>query len=128
MNKMNLVIAALIGLCISCGQQNQPAANAAVVNTTTESFEHGKELFMQNCASCHAIDKELVGPPMKGSLQRWSDKEKLYRFIRNAPEVIEEDKYAKDLWLKYNQTTMMPFPDLTDADIDAIFQYTESVK
>ena len=28
--------------------------------------QDGKQLFNQKCASCHAIDKQLVGPALKG--------------------------------------------------------------
>ena len=112
----------------ACGQQNNPPVAGTPAVEVSSPVMRGREIFQQNCVACHAVNTELVGPPMAGALQRWNDKSKLYDFIRNAPKVIKEDKYAHDLWMKYNQTTMTPFPSLTDQDIDAIFQYVESQK
>ena len=69
----------------------------------------------------------MTGPALKGVEDRWPDKQKMYAFIRNSTEVIKTDKYAKDLWLKYNQTMMLPHPDLKDEDIRAILDYINSV-
>jgi len=35
--------------------------------------ELGKKLFKQNCASCHKLDKKLVGPALAGVSQRRSE-------------------------------------------------------
>lgn len=124
---IKLATIAAIGAVVACGSSDKPGGdNAQATSAGTEqtaSYQHGKELFLTNCASCHTMKMDMVGPPMEGVEQRWSDKNKLYAFIRNAPEVIEKDKYAHDLWMKYNQTAMTPFPDLTDEDIDAILEY-----
>ncbi|MCU0387641.1 MAG: cytochrome c [Chitinophagaceae bacterium] len=89
--------------------------------------EHGKKLFYQKCASCHMVNKDMSGPALKGVEDRWPDKKKLYAFIRNSEEVIRSDKYARELWLEWNQTQMLPHPDLTDEDIAAILVYIGSV-
>jgi len=73
------------------------------------------------------VNKELTGPALKGVEDRWPDKEKMYAFIRNSEEVISKDKYARDLWLQYNQTMMNKHPDLTDDDIKSILGYIKSV-
>ena len=69
----------------------------------------------------------MTGPALKGVEDRWPDKEKLYAFIRNSEEVIRNDKYARELWLEWNQTQMLPHPDLTDDDIAAILGYVKGV-
>jgi len=73
------------------------------------------------------INKELTGPALKGVESRWPDTAKMYAFIRNSEAVIGSDKYARELWLQYNQTAMNKHPDLTDADIRAILDYIKSV-
>lgn len=88
--------------------------------------ETGKKLFYAKCASCHMVNKDMSGPALKGVENRWPDRKKLYAFIRNSEEVIRSDRYARKLWLQWNQTRMLPHPDLTDADIDAILQYVRS--
>ncbi|WP_207495454.1 c-type cytochrome [Aridibaculum aurantiacum] len=120
------VMILMIAMAIGCGQQDNTPPIAAAGQEVSATLGRGKNLFQQNCASCHAKEKELVGPPLAGVEKKWDNKAKLYAFIRNAPQVIKEDKYAHDLWKKYNQTTMMPFPDLTDADIDAILEYVNT--
>ena len=121
----SLSLAFALLLATACGQQDKPAAVAGTAQPEASSanYEKGKEIFLQNCASCHTVKVEMIGPPLAGAEQRWNDKKKLYDFIRDAQKVIETDKYAHDLYMKYNQTVMMPFPDLTDEDIDAIFTY-----
>jgi len=89
--------------------------------------ETGKKLFYSKCASCHMVNKEMTGPALKGVEDRWPDKEKLYAFIRNSEEVIRSDKYVRELWLEWNQTMMLPHPDLTDDDIKAILDYVRQV-
>ena len=91
------------------------------------TLELGKQLFYGKCASCHMVNKELTGPALKGAEDRWPDKQKMYAFIRNSDSVIQTDKYARDLWLQYNQTAMTKHPDLKDEEIRAILQYIKSV-
>jgi cytochrome c551/c552 len=87
--------------------------------------QDGKKLFKANCASCHyTSDAKLVGPGLKGVEQRWPDKAKLYAWIRNSQEFLKTgDPYANKLYLEYNKAQMTAFPDLTDAEIDAILAY-----
>ena len=92
---------------------------------STGSFaQDGKALFSQNCASCHAVHKQLTGPALAGVEDRWSEKKNLYAWIRNSQAFLKTgDKYANDLYQQYNKTQMNAFPALTDADIDAILAY-----
>ncbi|CAN5518204.1 hypothetical protein BH10BAC3_BH10BAC3_18330 [soil metagenome] len=69
----------------------------------------------------------MTGPALRGVESRWPDKEKLHAFIRNSQEIIAKDKYARELWLQFNQTVMLPHPDLTDSQISQILGYIESV-
>ena len=91
------------------------------------TIEKGKQLFHARCINCHRINQEIAGPALKGVEARWPDQQKLYAFIRNSEEVIRNDKYARELWLKYNQTQMLAQPDLADADIRAVLDYINSV-
>ena len=90
--------------------------------------QDGKTLFQTNCAACHAVNKKSTGPALAGVEDRWTDKTKLYAWIKNNAAVLKSgDKYANDLYLEYNKTTMNLFPSLTDKDIDAILGYVKSV-
>ena len=98
-----------------------------MANENMKADEQGKKLFYTKCASCHMVNKDMTGPALRGVKDRWPDKEKLYAFIRNSEAIIQKDKYARELWLEWNQTAMLPHPDLTDDDIGAILNYIDSV-
>lgn len=86
--------------------------------------QDGKQLFNQKCASCHAIDKKLVGPALKGVEDRWPEKAQLYAWIRNSAAVIKSGyPRAVEVYNEYNKVQMTAFPELKDADIDAILGY-----
>ena len=90
--------------------------------------QDGKALFSQNCASCHAVNKNLTGPALAGVEDRWSEKKNLYAWIKNSAAYLKTgDPYATKLYNDYNKTAMNLFPSLTDQDIDAILAYIKTV-
>jgi cytochrome c2 len=92
------------------------------------SQPNGQALFSANCASCHAVHKDLTGPALAGVEERWGDKKRLYAWIRNNQAFLKTgDKYANELYLKWNKTPMNLFPNLTDPEIDAMLSYIKSV-
>lgn len=117
-----LVLLFLLNACTSVTEKP-----TRISEPTSAYIERGKQLFVTRCASCHKVNQELTGPALKGAEARWPDKQKLYAFIRNSEEVIRNDKYARELWLQYNQTVMLAQPGLTDADIRAVLDYINNV-
>ena len=92
--------------------------------TLALNAQDGKALFNQKCASCHAIDKQLVGPALKGVEDRWDDKAMLYDWVRNSAAVIKKGyPRAVAVYNEYNKIQMSAFPELKNADIDAILGY-----
>ncbi|ULQ55539.1 c-type cytochrome [Flavihumibacter rivuli] len=86
--------------------------------------QDGKALFQQNCASCHAVNKNLTGPALAGIEERVPDKKLLYAWIRNNQAVLQTgNKYFNDLYNQYNKAAMNLFPNLTDGEIAAIITY-----
>ena len=86
--------------------------------------QDGKALFNQKCASCHAIDKQLVGPALKGVEDRWDDKKMIYEWVRNSASVIKKGyPRAVAVYAEFNKVQMTAFPELKDQDIDAILGY-----
>ena len=86
--------------------------------------QDGKALFNAKCASCHAIDKQLVGPALKGVEDRWDDRKMIYEWIRNSAAVIKKGyPRAVAVYNEYNKVQMSAFPELKDQDIDAILDY-----
>lgn len=92
--------------------------------------KNGEKLFKANCTACHALDKQVVGPPLKGVVERVKteggvDKDWLHKWIKNNKELrASGDKYANEIFEKYNKTEMQVFPNLSDKDIDDILAYT----
>ena len=80
---------------------------------------------MSRCASCHHISREIVGPPLAGFENRgpWSDRKKLYEWIRNPKAFMKNDPYTKKLKEKFDPAMMEPSPNLTDEEIDSIVTY-----
>lgn len=86
----------------------------------------GKALFQANCASCHNPLKDATGPALKGVTGRVPNKEWIYKWIKNSAAVIASgDKYANDLYNKWNKTAMTAFPSLSNEEIDAIVKYVD---
>lgn len=93
--------------------------------------QDGKALFQQNCASCHAVSKDLTGPKLAGIEERVPDKKLLYAWIRNNQAVLATgNKYFTDLYNQWNKTAMNLYPNLTDEEIAAIITHvnTEAAK
>ena len=92
----------------------------------------GKQLFKQNCASCHNknMKDDLTGPALGGVTTRWADypTEDLYNWIRNSQQMISEGHpRAKVLWGEWSPYIMNSFPELDNSEIDAILSYVEAV-
>ena len=83
----------------------------------------GESIFKANCTACHAIDRQVIGPALKDVESRWADKATLKKFILNSQSVIKGgDKYASDLYQKFNQT-VMPNQNLSDAELENLLAY-----
>jgi cytochrome c2 len=92
--------------------------------------KNGEKLFKAQCAACHALDKQLVGPALGGVVDRLKteqnlDTDWLYKWIRDNKSLrASGDKYANEVFEKFNKTEMNAFPNLTDKEIDDILEYT----
>ncbi|THU41343.1 cytochrome c [Niastella caeni] len=97
--------------------------NAAPVFTS--DAVRGKTLFQENCASCHSIFKDMVGPSLAGVLERVPDKKLLYKWIRNPSAVLKSGNvYFNTLQKRYG-TVMTPFTNLSDDEINAVLSYID---
>ncbi|NER09521.1 quinol:cytochrome c oxidoreductase pentaheme cytochrome subunit [Muriicola jejuensis] len=115
-------------------QDEAAATDAAATETAaTEGAGDpvkGKQLFNQNCAACHALDRKMTGPALANvetrlAEQEGLDKEWLYSWIKNSAGMISSgDAYANKIYAEYNQAAMTAFPTLSNADIDNILAYT----
>ena len=132
-----LGVTVLFFLLISTSIYAQDEAAAEASSEQTEAAAEtdgdpaaGKNLFNQNCAACHALDRKMTGPALANVEARLAedeglDREWLYSWIKNSPGMIASgDAYANKIYNEYNQAAMTAFPTLSNADIDNILAYT----
>lgn len=101
---------------------------SAVFSFSRVQAQDGKALFNANCASCHKVDKDLTGPALMGVEDRWPNKQLLHLWIKNWPAAVATgDPYPVKL-KDWSAAAMNQFPNLSDADIDAILGYIKSYK
>ena len=95
-----------------------------------QSFsQDGKALFQANCASCHHPLKVVTGPALKDVDKRVTDKKLLHSWIKNNAAVLASgNKYFNDLYNQFSKVPMNTFPQLSDAEIDAIIKYVDDYK
>jgi len=92
--------------------------------------KNGEKLFKANCTACHALDKQVIGPPLKGVVERVKteggvDRDWLHKWIKDNKALrASGDKYANEIFEKFNKTEMQQFPNLTEKDIDDILAFT----
>lgn len=87
--------------------------------------ELGKKLFKANCASCHKLDKKLIGPALGGVSQRRSEEWLLAWIRNNAALRASGDADAIAIFEEYGGSIMTPFENLSEEDIKNIIAYTD---
>jgi cytochrome c551/c552 len=91
-----------------------------------QDVAEGAALFQKNCKSCHAIERKMVGPALKGISER-HDEKWLLTWIKNAPAMIATgDPAAVKLFNDNNKMMMPPQPMLTEGNILSILAYVKS--
>ena len=97
---------------------------AAALGIDSLQVVTGKKIFNANCAACHKLDAKLIGPALANVSDRRSD-DWLKAWIKdNAALRASGDADAIAIFNEYNSSPMTTFPQLSDADIDALIAYT----
>ncbi len=98
------------------------AQDGSAIPDDEEIISQGRTLYNNNCAVCHGIQRQLVGPALKGVHERRSI-EWLQAFIKNSQRVIQSgDAYAVELYNQYNKTEMPAF-DFSNDEVLSILAY-----
>jgi mono/diheme cytochrome c family protein len=80
---------------------------------TAAQADAAKDLYIQNCASCHTIgDGDRVGPDLKG-VHETRDPDWLHTIIQRPSRLLDSDPIAQEMLRKYNNVRM---PDLGMTD------------
>lgn len=91
---------------------------------------NGYDLFNTHCTACHQIDGQLIGPEMRNVVSRLQEEQGLgtdwlHLWIKDNKALRESgDRYANEVYAKYNNQEMLAFTSLSDSDIDDILAYT----
>lgn len=84
----------------------------------------GKKIFEGNCAACHSMDADVVGPALKNVHERRGD-EWLLKFITNSQEMVASgDADAVEVYEKFKKMPMPAFgSSLSKDDINHVIAY-----
>ncbi len=117
----------LSALFYSCGGGEGPEEPDPFSDMPKKEVSPGQQLFVQNCLQCHYVEKDKIGPKLRGFMAYWDhDTARVRAFIRNSQEVIKSgDPRAVAVYEQYNKSIMTPMPHLTDEEIDLIIEYIE---
>ena len=100
-----------------------PATAQDAIDDTRQ--KEGRTLYNNLCASCHKLDRKLIGPALGGVTER-RENEWLKAWIKNNAALrASGDRDAIAIFNEYNGSVMSAFPQLTDNQIDDILYYTD---
>jgi hypothetical protein len=90
--------------------------------------QDGKAIYSANCATCHALDKQLTGPALRGVEERgpWTNRANLVKWIHNPGAFIPTTPYTQQLVQQYNGQIMPSFPQLGEKEIFAVLDYIKT--
>ena len=121
-------LALTLSFSLSVFSQDSTSVDVAAAPATGGNADAGKALFNANCAACHALDKVMTGPALRGVADKY-DKEFLYKWVKNNTELIKAgDPTALKIYNENGQKAMTIFPQLSNTDIDNILAYTSQPK
>ena len=111
--KKKLVISILTLFIITCAFPIPPV-------------DEGKMIFTSRCASCHNVNKVIVGPALAGVSERHTE-DWIIKFVHSSQTVIKGgDITATTLYEKFNKVPMPDHPDLNADKIKSILAYIKS--
>lgn len=90
--------------------------------------QDGKAIFSANCATCHALDKQLTGPALRGVETRgpWTTRANVVKWVHNPGGFIPTTPYTQQLAASFNGQVMPSFPQLGEKEIFAVLDYIKS--
>lgn len=86
----------------------------------------GKTIFMTRCAACHNVNKQIIGPALKG-IDKKRSTEWIFNFVRSSQTMIKNgEKDAVAVFEQFNKIPMPDHADLTDDQIKNIVEFIKS--
>jgi mono/diheme cytochrome c family protein len=97
---------------------------APLPDSIQQILQTGNIIFQQNCATCHALDRDLTGPAL-AHIGRLRPKQWLLDVTHNPAALMQKDCYLQMLKEQYG-VIMQAFPNLDAKQICAIYTYLNS--
>ncbi|RNI28209.1 cytochrome c class i [Rufibacter immobilis] len=99
-------------------------AGAATQPAAAQDAVKGKSIFDANCAACHSVQEQVVGPALKDVHKR-RDEKWIINFVKNSTKVIASgDKQAVEVFEKFGKVPMTSFEgSLSDGDIKDVVAF-----
>jgi mono/diheme cytochrome c family protein len=95
-----------------------------------QSAIDGKKLFDAKCATCHRPHVDGTGPALFRVRAKWAaggaKPGSIYQWVREWEKAAMNDPYAAEV-TKIKPVDTQNFPELTDKEIDAIFDYIDGI-
>lgn len=113
MTVLRLIIISIVFIGFVSFDQEQP---------DKKQIERGKTL-SKMCTNCHGTTKKVAAFPIQ-KIRQYRGKEWAYRIVQNPFKFAAENPKVKQL---FERTFMMPAFKLSKADIDAIYDYLDSL-
>lgn len=90
---------------------------------SAQDYDNGKQLFRNNCASCHNMEKKVVGPALKNVVKNQGE-DWTKSWIKNNQALRDAgDKHANEIFKEYNGMAMPAYEHLGEDAIDDITFY-----
>jgi len=89
------------------------------------TLAQGRTGFTQLCASCHALDRDGIGPPL-GAVTRILTQAELLRHIRDPAAVIAAGNLRANALFRRYKVVMPPFGSLPEDQLVAILAHLDS--
>ena len=91
---------------------------------TKQQIEKGKTLAVP-CITCHGTTTAVLADPLQ-RIRKVRTADYIYKLMKNPMQFADENKTAKKVFAKKG-LQMPPFRNLSKADINAIFDYFDSL-
>ncbi len=96
---------------------------AGSFSSNAQDLAEGETIWNQNCTSCHAVNRKVVGPALAGVTAKYEE-EWLISWIRNSQAMVKAgDPRAVAIFNEYNQSVMTAYPNLSDDNIRNVLAF-----
>lgn len=97
------------------------------ISTDPAVIKEGEALFNNNCKSCHAVKRKLVGPALAGVEGRAPSIQWIISWVKNPAKVIASgDAYAVKIYEEYGKAQMTAFTAFKDEQVLSILAYVKA--